>query len=163
MANLFLLKAMLPWRYPCDVAEQAREIVAVGNANLVAYLIDVHVGISQHLATRLYFHAVEISERAVAGLTFEEGGEVAGRVARVSGKVLQSQMLLYVFLHIMHSRRHYAVVVSLFLRLTIRADVSHGCQIVVEQRGNIAQTVLAVAVVESVEYLLKDLVAVVYS
>ena len=53
------------WTHAHDATEEAGEIVRVVNAELVAYLVNLHLGIIEHGTGFLHLHKVDIVDWAV--------------------------------------------------------------------------------------------------
>ena len=155
--------AVFPWRHPSRAAEHPRKVIAVVDAHLVAYLVDAHLCPGEHAAGLFHLPRVQIAERTLARLALEERGKMARRVARIACYGVEGEAFFDVLLHVVDGCGDHVAVVNAAGGIAERAQIAHRGQIVVEHGRDIAQAVKTVSGVERVEYLLKDVVAVVYA
>ena len=123
--------------------KETGEVVTVVNSYQMAYLVDLHVGISEELAGTFNFQLVEVCQWALCSTLAKKSGEVTGGITSIVGYLLQGESFLQILAHKMNCSRDKVfsavgivgmTVVFVGFSLSVESQVTHGCQVVVKKR-----------------------------
>ena len=158
----FLCLAVFLRRHPHQLAEHTREVVGIFYTYLITDLVDLHIRVVQQEAGLLNFQQVEVGQGRMPRLSLEKQGEVRRRIVHVRSHVLQSEVLLQIFLHVMYGDGHHVDVIhGTRVGLAELLEVAQGTEVIVEEGGYIVQVLLAVSRLQGIEHLLEKGVAVI--
>ena len=143
------------------LAEQAREVEAVVDADFVADLVDFHVGLIEQAAGHLDAELVQAGDGGLAGTGAEEADEVRGRVSYLCGDLADGQFTFDVALHEENGRIDDVVLERRLALADELAGVAERGQQVVEYGRGVMEVVVAVAPLQRAEDRLEQVDAVV--